>query len=438
MSERSLKISTGKPMPKSSIFTEDKSVESSEEEGSGPWKTARKTKRTKSCKDCSGCTSQRPKSKGRAEKEQHQKQAEGNFCKGNIHKACGKPVLNDAAGGIACDICMEWYHPSCQDLGDEIYNMLRKANLVWLCLHCRNQLPKIRNLLRTTMQDSKTETGSQTETSLLGNVEVMMKEQLQVQKKEIEDTVLSCTARLEKTMEETTKLMMLSAVNRMEDTVVKSGHKVIGEVGNKLDTAVEAQLNGIEHAEKVIGKSVASLENLAVENHKASQTLPRITADMKSTTDKVVRIIESQADDQRKKNVVIHNLQESRSDDPEERKQEDKKSFSFMMSALFGDHHKIRAERVIRLGKPDASSSKPRLLLVTVEGREQVEQIYKRRFGLKEAGLENIYITRDLPPAEREKQRKLRKELAEKGKGTHCIFRGSVICKEDGPWANKL
>ena len=121
---------------------------------------------------------------------------------------------------------------------------------------------------------------------------------------------------------------------------------------------------------------------------------------MKSIPDKVVKIIEGQADNQREKNIVIHNLQESRSDDPEERKQKDKKSLSFM-SALFGEHHKIRADRVIRLGKRDTSSSKPRLLLVTVEDGEQVDQIYKNRFGLKEAGLENIYITRDLPPAER-------------------------------------
>ena len=189
--------------------------------------------------------------------------------------------------------------------------------------------------------------------------------------------------------------------------------------------------------EKIIGNSLASLEKVTVENHKAAQSLPKISADVKSTTDKVVKII-GQADDQRKKNIVIHNLQESRLDDPEERKQEDKKSVSFMMSALFGEHHKIRADRVIRLGKRDTSSSKPRLLLVTVEDRDQVDQIYTNRFGPKEAGLENIYITRDLPPAEREKQRKLRKELAEKGKGTHCIFRGSVIRKADGPWASKM
>ena len=442
MSERGLKISISKPMPKSSIFQEDKSLESSDE-GTGLWKTARKTKRTKGCKDCSGCdngrvVSQRPKSKGRSEKEhRHQKQIEGNFCRGNIHKACGKPVLDDKTGGIACDVCMEWYHPSCQDLGDEQYNLLRNANLVWLCMHCRNQLPKIRSLLGNETQDNKTETGSQTETSLLDNVEVILKEQLQAQKKEIEDTVLSCATRLEKTVEETTKLMILSAVNKMDDTVVQSNHQVAREVGNKLDTAVEVQLDRIEQVEKIIGKSMASLEKVAVENHKAAQSLPKISADVKSTTDKVVKIIESQADDQRKKNIVIHNLPESRSDDPEVRKQDDKKSVSFMMSALFGQQHKIKVERVVRLGRHDASNSKPRLLLVAVGGRDQVDQIYKSRFGLKEAGLENIYITRDLPPAEREIQRKLRKELAEKGKSTHCIFRGSVIRREEGPWASK-
>ena len=62
--------------------------------------------------------------------------------------------------------------------------------------------------------------------------------------------------RLEKTVEETTKLAILSVVNKMEDGIVQSSHKVTREVGNKVDTAVEVQLNRIEQVEKIIGKSI--------------------------------------------------------------------------------------------------------------------------------------------------------------------------------------
>ena len=92
----------------------------------------------------------------------------------------------------------------------------------------------------------------------------------------------------------------------------------------------------------------------------------------------------------------------------------------------------MKAERLIRLGKPrEEPGTKPRLLLVTLQSTDQVEQVYQKRFGLKEAGLTNIYVTKDLPPVEREAQRKLRQELAAKGRDKYCIFRGSVILRED-------
>ena len=62
--------------------------------------------------------------------------------------------------------------------------------------------------------------------------------------------------------------------------------------------------------------------------------------------------------------------------------------------------------------------------------KENVDELFKRRMKLKDVGFVNIYISRDLPREERELQKKLRMELAEKGKETHVIFRGRVVPRQ--------
>ena len=73
---------------------------------------------------------------------------------------------------------------------------------------------------------------------------------------------------------------------------------------------------------------------------------------------------------------------------------------------------------------------RPRLLLVKLETAEDAESLLMKRFGLRDAGYPNVYITRDLSKEEREKQWKLREELKKKGRDTHKIFRGRVIPRE--------
>ena len=38
--------------------------------------------------------------------------------------------------GIMCDSCDQWYHTSCQGVGNETYNMLSDSKHIWYCLRC--------------------------------------------------------------------------------------------------------------------------------------------------------------------------------------------------------------------------------------------------------------------------------------------------------------
>ena len=69
------------------------------------------------------------------------------ICKGNNEKACNKPVENDEKGGIECEICLAWFHPSCQNLQDEAYKATQQNGLFWICMGCKASVPKFREIV---------------------------------------------------------------------------------------------------------------------------------------------------------------------------------------------------------------------------------------------------------------------------------------------------
>ena len=66
-------------------------------------------------------------------------------------------------------------------------------------------------------------------------------------------------------------------------------------------------------------------------------------------------------------------------------------------------------------------------MMVELKRKDIVDQLIKRRTGLREMGFPNIYLTRNMSPDEREKEKALREELKTKGKESYCIFRGKVV-----------
>ena len=133
--------------------------------------------------------------------------------------------------------------------------------------------------------------------------------------------------------------------------------------------------------------------------------------------------------------MLLHNIKESTSEDSEERKGHDLEVFKQVVTSLTGNQENVQMDRIFRLGKrqtanQDGQPPKPRLILIKLKEKEHVDMLMKRRTKLKDVGFPNVYITRDLPPEEREEQRRLREELKEKGKETHRIFRGKVVPRQ--------
>ena len=297
-------------------------------------------------------------------------------CKGGKAK-CGRP-LEEGVDCIMCDACEGWFHPKCQGVSSEAFKALAKFDLVFLCLECRPRL------------------------------------------KEIVKIEKSMESRLDKTEQK-----IMAALDQLRP----------GRISEEMDSKIEV-------LEKKVVEEMRThqvrIEATMKEQHEAMKDMPKFTDEIKNSANEIKNYVRVKEDKEtREKNLILHNIPECVSDDPQRRKKYDHDSFQSVAQALVGEDTEVEVETVFRLGKKPAEENtggrgaKPRLMLIKLKDKKDVEAIMRRRLKLKERGFENIYITRDLPPEEREKQKKLRLEWAEKGKKTHVIFQGKVVPRKE-------
>ena len=189
----------------------------------------------------------------------------------------------------------------------------------------------------------------------------------------------------------------------------------------------------LERVEAHVVSKIETVKNLVekVIDRKVDDGLKKLEAKVGESSNALKKVVQEKSID-RSKNLIIHNIPESDNDDPKVRVEHDVKEFSKITHALCGEAVKTKNVRTLRLNRQQRTDlneidRKPRLLLIKLESEEEAEELLTKRFGLREAGFPNVYITKDSSREEREKQWKLREEWKRKGKDTHKIFRGQVI-----------
>lgn len=317
------------------------------------------------------------------------------WCSGGL-KACGLEIPEGEAS-VGCDMCQKWFHPKCQGLPIEAFKALtkNKKHFLWLCMNCKPNLTSVVKI------------GKGIEKRLVSvekNILQAVKENKASDKLQNEKRMESVEENILRKLEESKTHEKESLEKNIETKISNMGTKLCKEITDK-QKQLEVSLN------------------------KQGDN----TKDLK-------RMVENQYEkDKRERNIILHNIMESRADTPEERIEHDKAVFMNVVAALVGNQENIEVEKVFRLGKkPDTSEEsrdrtqpKGRLMLIRLKEKDHVNTLIKRRTQLKEKGFPNVYLTRDLTPEERETQRKLRAELERKGKDTHKIFRGKVVPREE-------
>ena len=207
-------------------------------------------------------------------------------------------------------------------------------------------------------------------------------------------------------------------------------------LGKQIDKRVaEAEIKIMRKVEETISATSTVREERLEAGMKNLETqMVKQISETTNTFKEVMKKQEQESKIDRSCNIILHNIPESDSAEPEVRKQHDVTKVDEISKAIIGDSHQCSVEQAFRLGKKttgenDGRTGRPRLLLVKLGSREQADKLFKERFCLKGKGFPNIYITRDLPLDERERLRKLRAELLLKGKDTHKIMGDKVVPK---------
>ncbi|XP_043199198.1 uncharacterized protein LOC122368937 [Amphibalanus amphitrite] len=338
-------------------------------------------------------------------------------CKGAPGVTCGLPVGDDDEG-VACDLCHRWYHGTCQGVTSEAYEALQEHQdmLAWICKECKVKIRLDKNKEKE-MKKLEEKIDALTDT---------IKDQMRVIKKTADDheQVLVQLGELQGRNLNTLHEQNETIINKVESLAVSS----IGEVRDSEKTYADAAKQTCEkHVEKVVSTLSARLDVIP--------KVDKIVEDIK-------KVMKTKDTEDRATNILIHNVPESRSENSEQQREDDLKKVKNITEALGVANISIKS--ILRLRRHPRKSdtaargsdqtesrenkqNKPRIMLLKLGTKEEAEVLYKRRFDLKRKGIENTYISRDLDPEQREKQRKLREEWNKKGRETHVIYHGKVV-----------
>lgn len=145
---------------------------------------------------------------------------------------------------------------------------------------------------------------------------------------------------------------------------------------------------------------------------------------------------ETQEKEKRKKNLLIVNMKESRSEDAEQRKRDDLQEIKRVLEPVI-DLQVEDLSDPTRLGQ--IGGRRPRMLKVTVKTEEKKKEIIRKAQGINE-GIENvtdrIFFNPDLTKKEREESKKLRDELKKRrneGEKDLVIRNGKIVVQQSGP-----
>ena len=192
----------------------------------------------------------------------------------------------------------------------------------------------------------------------------------------------------------------------------------------------------LSETETRIGRKVEEVKVLVekVIDAKVNEGMKKVEVRIGESSTALKKVVQEQYLD-RSKNLILHNLPESLSEDPKARKEHDMTEIGKLVGALGGSEN-VKVTECFRLyRRKDANEgevdTRPRLLMVKLGKEAEAEFLLRKRFELREAGYPNVYISKDMSRDEREKQRKLREELAKVGRDKHKIFRGRVVPRGD-------
>ena len=291
---------------------------------------------------------------------------------GDTCKECNSVIRDDVECSIECQWCHSWVHGKCSNLNDEECTILSKSNinLVYLCTTCLPNLDEAHE----SFDDNK------------GNPNESYNE---------------------------LRSQMFSVATQVKDLISSN---------NQLQKQIETINTSIKDINRKSYAVATQASNSPTSNSsELSESPPAHLSSQSSTPDElrnaVSAVINEEKEKQKRKlNLIVHNMDESSADHAQTRKEHD----ITMIRDILGSQLEVKSciSNAIRLGRK--GGPKPRLLKITVESEEEkvaiLRNVKKLRLPSTPEHLKRMFITPDLTQKEREVNKALRSELAERNK----------------------
>ena len=319
------------------------------------------------------------------------------ICNGGPGKTtCGNPVKVGELG-IRCDCCQNWFHAACQAVPKPAVKACeRYVSLAWLCTTCKAELKKNKTQPPHTKElEGKFSTLETTVCTQMRLVSESLLKQEQSMKGELDkvgQAVLECHKHL---------LDQASKIEKMTQKQKASYAEAVKGTSDELVNAVKSQL----------------------------ETLPKLQqgTDQKSFRELSHAIDDHMDRERRKANLVVHNLPEQAGDSLADRSKNDIALFTTMVREVMKLN--VTASKSFRAGKK--TGDRPRLLIVSLDNPASKFDVLRHATELRNSDeYQNIYVTPDLTPKEREANRILREELAVRkkaGEANLMIRKGRIV-----------
>lgn len=221
---------------------------------------------------------------------------------------------------------------------------------------------------------------------------------------------------------------MAAQLQRLEKLIeAKASKQSVDELASRVDsleTRSESREEESKAATEQLNERVERLEASGNEEQAAEIDIERI---VKEQVQKGIN--EYRERENRKFNLILHNVPESQKEDVEERRDEDIESADEIMAEIGCSDIKI--ETAIRLGK--VTEGKTRLLKVRLPSSTKKRVALSNAKRLRQSSsdtLKKVFISPDLSPEAREDGRKLRQQLKvrrEQGELNLVIRKGAIM-----------
>lgn len=358
--------------------------------------------------------------------------------------------VNSGEKGITCDMCKRWYHKECENVNKKDYEFLTRGegSVKWFCRGC----------------ESKIEDMSKGYRKLEKKLEDMEVEMVKLRKEEDkrQDTIKKIEEQNKKMQEDNERCweMMKGEIEKIDKQIRELVRKETKSAQEETQKKVEAtreeigkkqekKLQGLREEIEKMKKMKMTVEESDQSKRERKQEMELLKKEVisegmqeirKTGEEKEKKVIEMSLKideiekERKKKNIVIFNVEESEEKETGKRIQEDMdKCLKIFAQEL--EVQDLTVEKVIRIGRK-SEENKRRPMIVKLGSENDRNTVLGRAKKLRYSEeFVRVYIVKDLTEDEREKDKKLRKELKEKREkeeGQFIIRRGKVIEVQQG------